>query len=88
MSDEPDDLSDVIEEMLEDGRYKWATETLRSVASSVAQGRVTEAQRRAVFNIKNSRRALFDDVPASEHDEGLPTDRLRGSRRYEGWGNQ
>lgn len=67
---------DDLDELLDAERYLWASATLRGIAATVRHtDRVTDGQRRAVENIRAGVR----------EPGGLPSDRYRSSRRYEGW---
>jgi hypothetical protein len=67
---------DEIDALLDDERYLWAARTLRGIAGTVRQiGHVTDTQRLSVANIKAGIR----------EPGGLPSDKYRSSRRYEGW---
>jgi hypothetical protein len=64
-----------IEELRRDDRYLWAEETLSGIQETIEHRRaVSEAQRRAVENIRYAR-----SRPAVERGPA------RVSRRYEGW---
>jgi hypothetical protein len=66
---------DRIDELLGDGRHDWAVATLKGIAATVrSTDWVTRAQREAVENIA-----------AGDRSGLLPSQRFRGSRRYEGW---
>ena len=59
-----------IDDLLADGHYTWAEDTLKGIYDTVAEKRwVTENQRRAVANIAAAR-----ETPGP-----------RWSRRYQGW---
>ncbi len=67
---------DEINELLEAERYSWAETTLRGIADTVRRSRTVSAeQRTAVSNIRQSIREPI----------GLPSNRYRSSRRYEGY---
>jgi hypothetical protein len=69
-----DHFLDDIQELRDDDRYLWAEATLRGIYESVsAAGKVSEGQRTAVRNIRDS---------VLEREE---RHRTRPSRRYEGW---
>jgi hypothetical protein len=66
-------LDDIEELQSDGGKYQWAVETLNGIYETVQRTKsVTEGQRRAVSNIRNS---------VEERERG----RGKGSRRYEGW---
>ena len=65
---------DEINELLDNGRLGWAWSTLVGIRDAVkARNEVTVGQRTAVDNIAIGRR------------DGLPSDKYRSSRRYEGY---
>lgn len=73
MSQEVDDFSDLIGEMLEDEKYDFASTTLTGIRVTVHQTqRVTPGQRQAVENIR-----------ASKDDESSRPSK-NWKRRYEG----
>lgn len=50
------DLISRIDDMLQEGRYEWAADTLSGIMETVEKtGRATEGQIRAVDNIENAR---------------------------------
>ncbi len=70
---------ELLDELLDNGRYAWAHDTLAGIRTTVtARREVTAGQRLAVARIAAARRR------ADDHD-GLPSQRHGGSRRYEGW---
>jgi hypothetical protein len=74
MNQEPAEFLDVLDELLDNPRYSWAFPTITGIKFTVKQHRkVTEGQRIAIENIQ---RRVNPDTP---------TDRFKGSRRYEGY---
>ncbi len=60
-----------LDEMLEDGDYLWAADTLQGIRETVDRsGLVSDGQRRAVTNIREARRRDTrgqDDMPEGRH---------------------
>lgn len=81
MSNELNDFTDEISEMLEDSKYKFAFDTLSGIKTTVEKSStITAGQRRAVRNIKFG--GLGHDDP---EDPRLPSEKRSDSRRYEGF---
>lgn len=81
MKDELNDFIEELDELLENPKYLFASETLSGIKATVEKSStITAGQRRAVRNIKG--------VPGGEEDDpSLPSQRTTGgSRRYEGFG--
>lgn len=67
-----DEFLELIEEMREDDKYKFADDILRGIHDTVSRTReVTERQERAIHNIKESKE---------------PKQAPEWKRRYEGYG--
>jgi hypothetical protein len=76
-------LIDQIDKLIDDDAYEWAFATLCGIRKSLTDGgEETEGRRRAVENIRN---AVSIQQRAAAIGEGTPSDKYRGSRRYEGF---
>ena len=73
---------DEIDELMDDDHYSWAFQTLSGIRETIVKtGIVTERQADAVNNI---RQAVSPQQRAAIISR-LPSDRFKGSRRYEGF---
>jgi hypothetical protein len=73
---------DKIDELLEDDQYAWAFTTLCGIRETITRtGKVTEGQAYAINNIRNAVSIQQRQAITGE----LPSDRYKGSRRYEGF---
>lgn len=80
MSEDCAKLLDRITDLLDSGKAEWARETLEGIQSNLKRMRITtEKMTRAVENISRACHRSKDD------DDRLPSERGRGSRRYEGF---
>lgn len=62
LSPRAQELVDTIDEMLSDGRWGFAENTLKGIFDTVrGSGRITLGQRRAVENIYNSKLERYED---------------------------
>jgi hypothetical protein len=75
-------LLDRIDELLDDDRYLWAFDTLSAIRISTAKHGETPGRVQAVENIT---RAISNQQKYAIVHEGLPSERLKTSRRYEGF---
>lgn len=79
----PAKLVEEIDELLDDDRYAWAFTTLCGIRETIGRTNVaTEGQHQAVQNIRNAKSI---QQRAAATGTGLPSDKYRTSRRYEGF---